>query len=274
MDQELFDYVSQHVDVLAVSNVSTQVTKDAAQAWKDAVAADGQDVAAQTTEKLFDVLEGRPTTIDEAIAFAQGPAKEHFGEGGGRRQDARPGDAAQGPGREVLQLRGLHRRFRASRQVRPHRAVAASRRRPASHSGARPAPKARRALRAARSTGAGARCGPQTLARRPGGGARSARRAQRDPQPARSTARPEARGRRDEPGETRRSHTQWPDLVCEVGTAGPVGLRRPVARQPDRMPARHVQLGQKGPAMDEKSDLHAACGCAHFAPPHNACSGA
>ena len=80
MDQELFDYVSQHVDVLAVSNVSTQVTKDAAQAWKDAVAADGQDVAAQTTEKIFDVLEGRPTTIDEAIAFAQGPAKEHFGE--------------------------------------------------------------------------------------------------------------------------------------------------------------------------------------------------
>ena len=80
MDKELFDYVSQRVDVLAVSNASTQVTKDAAQAWKDAVAADGQDVAAQATEKLLDVLEGRPTTIDEAIAFAQGPAKEHFGE--------------------------------------------------------------------------------------------------------------------------------------------------------------------------------------------------
>lgn len=81
MDKELFDYVSQRVDVLAVSSASTQVTKDAAQAWKDAVATDGQDVAAQATEKLLDVLEGRPTTtIDEAIAFAQGPAKECFGE--------------------------------------------------------------------------------------------------------------------------------------------------------------------------------------------------
>lgn len=80
MDKELFDYVSQRVDVLAVSSASTQVTKDAAQAWKDAVAAGGQDAADATTEKLLDVLEGRPTTIDDAIAFAQGPAKEYFGE--------------------------------------------------------------------------------------------------------------------------------------------------------------------------------------------------
>lgn len=32
MDKELFDFVSARADILAVSNASTQVTKDAAQA--------------------------------------------------------------------------------------------------------------------------------------------------------------------------------------------------------------------------------------------------
>lgn len=80
MDKETFDYVSARADVLAVSNASTQVTKDAAQAWKDAVTAGGQEAADEATEKLLDILEGRPTTIDEVIAFAQGPAKQLFGE--------------------------------------------------------------------------------------------------------------------------------------------------------------------------------------------------
>ena len=81
MEKELFDYVAERVDALAAAGSSTQVTKDAALAWKEAVAADGSDAAVEeATNKLLDVLEGRPTTIDGVIAFAEGPAKELFGE--------------------------------------------------------------------------------------------------------------------------------------------------------------------------------------------------
>lgn len=81
MEKELFDYVAARAEVLATSDASTQVTKDAAEAWKTAVAADASDAAVEAaTEKLLDVLEGRPTTIDGVIAFAEGPAKQMFGE--------------------------------------------------------------------------------------------------------------------------------------------------------------------------------------------------
>ncbi len=81
MENELFNYVAQRVDVLATSDTSTQVTKDAASAWKAAVAADSSDDAFDAaTKALLDVLEGRPTTIDGVIAFAQGPAKQMMGE--------------------------------------------------------------------------------------------------------------------------------------------------------------------------------------------------
>lgn len=81
MEKELFDYVAQRADVLSAADTSTQVTKDAALAWKAAVAADSSDAAVKdATNKLLDILEGRPTTIDGVIAFAEGPAKEMFGE--------------------------------------------------------------------------------------------------------------------------------------------------------------------------------------------------
>ena len=81
MEKELFDYVAERADILSKSGASTQVTVDAANAWKDAVAADSSDEAVKTaTDKLLDTLEGRPTTIDGVIAFAQGPAKEMLGE--------------------------------------------------------------------------------------------------------------------------------------------------------------------------------------------------
>ena len=81
MEQATFDYIAPRVDILSTSQASTQVTKDAALAWKEAVAADSSDAAIeQATEQLLDILEGRPTTIDGVIAFAQGPAKEMFGE--------------------------------------------------------------------------------------------------------------------------------------------------------------------------------------------------
>ena len=81
MEKELFDYVAERVDILAVSGASTQITKDAAAAWKDAVAADGSDEAVEAaTTELLDILEGRPTTIDGVIAFAQGVAAQFMGE--------------------------------------------------------------------------------------------------------------------------------------------------------------------------------------------------
>lgn len=81
MKQELFDYVAQRADILVKADTSTQVTKDAALAWKNAVAADSSDEAVDAaTTQLLDVLEGRPTTIDGVIAFLQGPAKEMLGE--------------------------------------------------------------------------------------------------------------------------------------------------------------------------------------------------
>lgn len=81
MKQELFDYVAQRADILSKADSSTQVTKDAALAWKNAVAADSSDEAVEAaTTQLLDVLEGRPTTIDGVIAFLEGPAKEMLGE--------------------------------------------------------------------------------------------------------------------------------------------------------------------------------------------------
>lgn len=81
MDKNTFDYIAERADILEASMASTQITKDAARAWKEAVAADASDTAVDTaTAQLLDVLEGRPTTIDGVIAFAGGPAKAVFDE--------------------------------------------------------------------------------------------------------------------------------------------------------------------------------------------------
>ena len=79
MEKELFDYVAKRVDVLSVSGTSKQETKDAALAWKNAVAADASTADA-ATETLLDYLEDRMLPIDGVIAFAQGPAAQLFGE--------------------------------------------------------------------------------------------------------------------------------------------------------------------------------------------------
>lgn len=81
MDKELFDYVAQRAEILSTADTSKQATKDAALAWKEAVAADPSDAAVEkATAELVDFLEGRPNTIDGLIAFLGGPAKELFGE--------------------------------------------------------------------------------------------------------------------------------------------------------------------------------------------------
>ncbi len=81
MDKETLDFVAERVETLATADTSKQATKDAARAWQDAVAEDSSDAALQqATDALLDVLEGRPTSIDGVIAFAQGPAAEMLGE--------------------------------------------------------------------------------------------------------------------------------------------------------------------------------------------------
>lgn len=100
MDKELFDYVAERTEVLSTAASSKQETQDAAQAWKDAVAADSSDAAVEAaTEKLLDYLEGRPRTIDALISFLEGPAKELFGEEGAAqslaRQQARKAEGAK-----------------------------------------------------------------------------------------------------------------------------------------------------------------------------------
>lgn len=80
MEKETFDYVAQRANILETAGSSTQVTKDAAAAWKAAVAADNSDAAVEkATKELLDILEGRPTTIDGVIAFAKGAAVEMLG---------------------------------------------------------------------------------------------------------------------------------------------------------------------------------------------------
>lgn len=79
MEKDLMDYVAERAEILVASGASTQITKDAAQAWLDAVSADAA-AADAATETLLGILDGRPTTIDGVIAFAQGPAASMFGQ--------------------------------------------------------------------------------------------------------------------------------------------------------------------------------------------------
>ena len=78
MDKELLDYTAQKVDELLTAHSSSQVTLEAAQGWKDAIAA-GKDADA-ATKALLDAIDQHHTTIDELIAFAGGAAKDVLGE--------------------------------------------------------------------------------------------------------------------------------------------------------------------------------------------------
>lgn len=81
MEKETFDYIAERAEALTKAESSTQVTKDAAAAWLAATAPGASDAAIdEATRKLLDVLEGRPTTIDGVIAFAEGPAAQLLGE--------------------------------------------------------------------------------------------------------------------------------------------------------------------------------------------------
>ena len=75
MEKELLDFAAAKVDEMLAAGSASAATKAAAQAWKDAVAADGSDAAVEAaTNALLDFLEGRMLGIDDLIAFAEGPA--------------------------------------------------------------------------------------------------------------------------------------------------------------------------------------------------------
>ena len=80
MEKELFDYVAERADILAVAGSAKQETKDAAVAWKEATAGADDAAIEAATAQFVDFLEGRPKTIDDLLAFFEGPAKELFGE--------------------------------------------------------------------------------------------------------------------------------------------------------------------------------------------------
>ena len=78
MDKELFDYTAAKVEELLAAGSSSATTREAAQGWKDAIAA-GKD-ADEATKALLDAIDQHHTTIDELIAFAGGAAKDVLGE--------------------------------------------------------------------------------------------------------------------------------------------------------------------------------------------------
>ena len=78
MNKELLDYTAQKVEELLAAPSSSKTTLEAAQGWKDAIAA-GAD-ADEATKKLLDAIDAHHTTIDELIAFASGAAKDIMGE--------------------------------------------------------------------------------------------------------------------------------------------------------------------------------------------------
>ena len=80
MEKELFDFVAERANILAAADTSKQDTKEAAQAWKDAVAADDSDASVEAaTNALLDFLEDHMLGIDALIAFAEGPAVDIMG---------------------------------------------------------------------------------------------------------------------------------------------------------------------------------------------------
>ena len=58
MEKELFDYASAKVDEMLAAPSASEATKQAAQAWKDAVAVEGADVEA-ATDVLLDAISAR-----------------------------------------------------------------------------------------------------------------------------------------------------------------------------------------------------------------------
>lgn len=88
MEKELFDYTAAKVEELLAAGSSAPETKQAAQDWKDAVAADGADVDA-ATNALLDKLDEEHTTVDGFIGFLQTDmAKEFMGEEGAAKMIA------------------------------------------------------------------------------------------------------------------------------------------------------------------------------------------
>ena len=85
MEKELFDYASAKVDEMLAAPSASEATKQAAQAWKDAVAVEGADVEA-ATDVLLDAISAHQTTIDDLIGFAgSDTGKQVFGEEGAKQ---------------------------------------------------------------------------------------------------------------------------------------------------------------------------------------------
>lgn len=81
MDKELLDYTALKVEEMLAAPSASADTKNAAQAWKDAIAK-GDDADA-ATNTLLDAISAHQTTIDDLIGFAgSDTGKQVFGEEG------------------------------------------------------------------------------------------------------------------------------------------------------------------------------------------------
>ncbi len=70
MEQELFAFTQQKVEDLLNASSSSEETIAAAQAWKDAVAADAS-AADAATETLLDAIDRNHATAEGTLAFAE-----------------------------------------------------------------------------------------------------------------------------------------------------------------------------------------------------------
>ena len=84
MQKELLDYAASKVEEMLAAPSASAQTKQAAQAWKDAIAA-GKD-ADEATNQLMDAISAHQTTIDDLIGFISSPAGQKvFGEEGAKQ---------------------------------------------------------------------------------------------------------------------------------------------------------------------------------------------
>jgi hypothetical protein len=77
MEQDLFAFTQQKVEDLLNASSSSAETIAAAQAWKDAVAAD-TGAADAATEKLLDAIDKHHATAEGTLAFAESDEGKQF----------------------------------------------------------------------------------------------------------------------------------------------------------------------------------------------------
>ena len=75
MDKELLDYTARKVDELLAATSSSQVTREAAQGWKDAIAAAQENPELPKCSQILSIF-GKPISQDSSAEKLQDQKKE------------------------------------------------------------------------------------------------------------------------------------------------------------------------------------------------------